>query len=253
MINNSNQSIGFYEKEAEVYDKRRWRSKAGQYIDNVQKTIVLDLIGDCVGKNVLDIATGTGRFAIELAKKGANVTVLDSSKAMLRIVKAKFENEQMTHRLTIHHGLATEMPFKNGVYDICICINAMNHIPGYGKVAKEIGRVLDSKGLSITNYTNWLSCYLPIGVLANLRQKSVSRDVYTKWFRLCELQCLHSKNRLDVKEVVGAVQFPSKISNYILLGFFKGLDRKSRSSLLRYFAPMLFIKARKMAPLGKYV
>ncbi len=245
MTDSTEQSIKFYDLEAVTYDERRWNTVAGQYIDAAQKNILVDLVGHCDGLKVLDIAAGTGRFSLELAKRGANVTVFDSSENMLKIAKMKFEKEGLIEKLSIHQGVATELPFVDGEFDICVCINAMNHIPRFDSVLSEIGRVLKKEGVSVTNYTNWLSYYLPFGVWANLKQKSVTRDVYTKWFTLTEIKTAHKVTGLDVDNVIGAVQFPTKTKMWALLMAFKMLDKLSRRGLFKGLAPMLFVLARK--------
>lgn len=245
MTDSTEQSINFYNTEAADYDERRWNTEAGKYIDAVQKKILIEMVGDCEGLKVLDIAAGTGRFSLELAKRGAYVTVLDSSENMLAIIQKKFEKEGLIDKLSVHKGLATDLPFEDGEFDICTCINAMNHIPDFDNVLSEIGRVLKYDGVSVTNYTNWVSYYLPFGVWANIKQKSVTRDVYTKWFSLVEIKAAHKVAELNVNGVTGAVQFPTKTKMGIMLMLFKMLDKVSRYGLLKNFAPMLFVKSIK--------
>ena len=45
--------------------------------------MILKLIGDVSGCRVLDIGYGDGEFALELTKRGALVTGIDSSPAMI--------------------------------------------------------------------------------------------------------------------------------------------------------------------------
>jgi ubiquinone/menaquinone biosynthesis C-methylase UbiE len=245
MTKNLRQSIDFYDSEAEVYDQRRWSTTAGSYMDKMQKAKTLSLIGDCSGKKALDIATGTGRFALELARNGAFVTTLDSSRKMLDIVRRKFEKEGLLDKLTTIHGTAIDLPFSSENFDICVCINALNHIPEHKTVLREIGRVLVPNGISVTNYTNWLSCYMPIGIWVNLRRKSLTRDVYTKWFSPFEIIKLNELNGLIIRQILGAVQFPSKITNKALLCLFKALNQIPCFSLLKWVAPQIFVKSQK--------
>jgi ubiquinone/menaquinone biosynthesis C-methylase UbiE len=244
MSDPTGQSIEFYDTEAATYDERRWTTEAGQYIDKVQKNILLELIGDCDGLRVLEIAAGTGRFSLELAKRGAIVTALDSSEKMLNITKEKFKDAGLEEQLSLHKGSATDLPFEKDEFDICVCINAMNHIPGFDIVLSEIGRVLKKEGVSVTNYTNWLSYYFPFGIWANIKKKSITRDVYTKWFRFREIKSAHITADLDIVSVTGAVQFPTATSNSVLLFLLKQLDKLSRTGPLKSVSPMLFVKAK---------
>ena len=76
-----------FDRIARVYDRmnsvmtagmhHRWRERAA------------DLTGAAAGSHVLDVATGTGDLAIELAGRGAEVTAMDFSPAMLEIAREK--------------------------------------------------------------------------------------------------------------------------------------------------------------------
>lgn len=245
MANRERQSIDFYETEANVYDERRWNTEAGRYNDKIQKEIVVELVGDCEGKKVLDIATGTGRFALELAQCGADTTALDSSKSMLEATHQKFEVAKLMGKLSTRQGLATKLPVDDSSLDICICINAMNHIEDYLKVLAEIHRVLKPGGISVTSYTNWLSPYLPFGLWVNLKKKSVTRNVYTKWFNPIEVASLHKACNLNLEAILGELHFPIGGSNKGLLLFLKAFDRVLRKPPFAYFASQLFVKAHK--------
>jgi ubiquinone/menaquinone biosynthesis C-methylase UbiE len=245
LIDRTKQSISFYDEEAASYDQRRWSTLAGSYIDSVQRSIVASLAGHYEGKNVIDLATGTGRFALDAARSAALVTVVDSSEKMLEIVRAKFQNEKLENRLVTHHGSATDLPFGDATFDVCTCINAMNHIPRPRDVLIQIHRVLKPNGISVTNYNNWLSYYLPLGLWVNLTKKSITRPVYTKWFSPLEIRRLHSEIGLRIDAINGSVQFPTKTSNPVLLSALKLLDRWSRTGLLKYASTLLFCRSRK--------
>ena len=72
-----------YDLAAKNYDKKK------AYLDSFEKGIVLEMVSDVSQLNVLDVGAGTGRLAVELAKKGAQVTALDISEKMLKNLKSK--------------------------------------------------------------------------------------------------------------------------------------------------------------------
>ena len=109
----------------------------------------------------------------------------------------------------------------------------------------ELVRVLKPDGALITNYTNWFSYYLPVGILVNIRRRSVREDVYTKWFSLPEIRRLHDEMGFQIETVTGALQIPNRFKNPTLLRCLKWIDRGSRESVFRILAPQLFVKARK--------
>ena len=92
----------FYEKEAKVYDnKRHYEGEAGRN-DKIQQAIVNDLMEFTPEKKYyLEIGTGTGRFALNIAKKGFNVIVVDISKEMLLQTRKKFANAGLLDKVTL--------------------------------------------------------------------------------------------------------------------------------------------------------
>ena len=242
-MSNEQNSIDFYDSHAENYDLSRWNTVAGEYNNQTQKKIVLEFADIKGGERTLDIATGTGRFALELAKCGCEVAVTDSSRKMLEITKGKFKTAEHIDKLTIAQGVATKLPFEDETFDICICINALNHIDGYSIVLAEINRVLKLGGVSITSYTNWFSLYFPIGLWVNLRAKALTRDVYTKWFSPMEIRKLHNDNNLEIVGVQGSLHIPTKIKFKLLFNVLKKIDQLLRRRPCRCLAPQLFYKA----------
>ncbi|MCK5235856.1 MAG: methyltransferase domain-containing protein [Deltaproteobacteria bacterium] len=246
MEHETRKSIEFYEVEADKYDQQRFLTPAGKHLDEIQREIVLSLAEDFKGKRVLDIACGTGRFALEFARNGASVTALDSSEGMLDIVKDKLEQEGL--QASTVRSSATELPFKDGEFDICVCINALNHMPEHGKILGEISRVLAEGGILVSNYTNYLSIFMPAGLLVNLRKKSLTRDVYTKWFSPFEMIKLNASSNLSVEQMVGFVhKYPFKSDSSLVMKIFDSFNRAFRTSPLRWIAPVIFAKSRKIS------
>src|SRR5215831_6650399 len=67
-----------YDRIADFYDAR-----AGQSVTDPATAALLELAGDVGGLRLLDLACGQGRVARELARRGARVTGLDISAALL--------------------------------------------------------------------------------------------------------------------------------------------------------------------------
>jgi len=78
-----------FENYAESYDKESYTQGTQGEVDFIEKEINFDKT-----KRILDMGCGTGRHAIELAKRGYNVTGIDLSESQLNraIEKAKKEN-----------------------------------------------------------------------------------------------------------------------------------------------------------------
>lgn len=55
------------------------------------------------GCEVLEIGCGTGALTVMMAKKGAKVTALDRSKAMLEVAEQRVQAEQLSDRINLQH------------------------------------------------------------------------------------------------------------------------------------------------------
>jgi ubiquinone/menaquinone biosynthesis C-methylase UbiE len=245
MTDQRQQSVDFYETEAAEYDSRRWSSPVGRYLDETQKSIVVDLIGDIDGKTVLDVATGTGRFALEMARLGATVHAVDTSPAMLSALMDKASKEGLEGRIIPCESDGAKLPFESEMFDLATCINALNHIPDAPDVVHDISRVLKPGGTCVANFTVWSSVYLPFGLVINLRDKSLTRDVFTHWFGKREIYSIFGAADMIVQRKVGAIQFPSSLRNSLLIKMCIRFDRLLRR--VWGVAPMLFVVGSKQA------
>src|SRR5690606_33631885 len=87
-------------------------------IDVKWRKKVVALVGDHKPHQVLDIATGTGDLAINLAKTGANRIIgLDLSEGMLAVGRKKVEKEQLSHLIELVQGDSEALPFENDTFD----------------------------------------------------------------------------------------------------------------------------------------
>ena len=110
----------------------------------VEEPIVLDLIGDVAGKDVLDAACGTGRYAIQLARAGARVCGIDASEDMLARAKAK--SDECGLKIDLQAGDLTRLPSADAAFDLAVCALALCHVPDLGEPVSELARVLRPGG-----------------------------------------------------------------------------------------------------------
>ena len=109
-----------------------WRHKAAE------------LISDNTIGPALDIATGTGDFALELARQSSvtHVTGVDFSHDMLSIAEAKSHRQKLSHRLNYLVGDAQMLPFPNNSF-VCATIGfGIRNFIDVPLALKEVVRVL---------------------------------------------------------------------------------------------------------------
>ncbi|MFC4544218.1 class I SAM-dependent methyltransferase [Halosolutus amylolyticus] len=125
---------------AQEYDDKRF-SRGGQLIDRREKEAVLDAIVPVEGKNVLEIACGTGRFTVMLAERGADVVGLDISAAMLQQGRQKVQDADLAGTLEFLRGDAGRLPFPDDHFDIVIAMRFFHLADDPEAFLREMRRV----------------------------------------------------------------------------------------------------------------
>ena len=151
---------------AEEYEDKRF-SRGGRLIDRREKEAVLDALGPIDGKNVLEIACGTGRFSVLLGDRGANVVGLDISPAMLAQGREKVHRLGTADRVEFIRGDASRLPFPDDHFDAVLAMRFFHLAPKPSTFLSEMGRVAREQVVfdtfnrySTRTIYNWL---LPMG------------------------------------------------------------------------------------------
>lgn len=232
----------FYEEEAKVYDETRFRSSHGAYVDSIQKSTVLELIGNCKGKHVLEIGSGTGRFTRELVKRGAHVVCVDLSSKMHK--QARLLLPDGCAEYFIMNG--SHLGFADSTFDICLTINMMSHIKNDSKIFTEVNRILKKGGIFVANFPNMSGIYFPIGVVVNLFDRSLQAPVYSRWYTFGSLVRSLKNGGLNPVRFVGRIIFPRTYCPAVLFKCLKKLDHGISNSSMYSLAGNLFIKSHRL-------
>jgi len=78
----------------------------------------------------LDVGGGTGAAAVGLARLGYQVTLLDSSPAMLDIAGRAAREAGIAERITLQHSDASRVAdlFRPGTFDVVLCHNILEYV-----------------------------------------------------------------------------------------------------------------------------
>lgn len=101
---------------------------------------------------VLDIGTGSGRLAMELARArntDFHITGLDISKDMLELAKQNITGAGLSDCIELVEGNADNLPFPDGSFDLVISYASLHHWVNPEKVFAEAQRVAGNKGVVI--------------------------------------------------------------------------------------------------------
>lgn len=98
------------------WNQKQDLSKVYPSSPSVQRAILTQL--PVPGMRILEVGAGTGRDSAELARRGAQVTVLDFAQGSLAIVSALRQELGLGDRLTLVRGDAFRAPFADGSFDL---------------------------------------------------------------------------------------------------------------------------------------
>ena len=114
--------------------------------------VVDGLLADLPVAVALDVGTGTGRYALRLARRGVAVTAIDQSPEMLDIARHSAASAGLA--IDFHHGAMDDgLPFADDRFDLVVCALALCHVPDIRGAFHELARVLQPDGyLLITDF-----------------------------------------------------------------------------------------------------
>ncbi len=195
-MNSVRDTVEFYNEEANQYDLKRYWSESGRLWNQLQLSVVSDFVRMIGIKNpiVMDLACGTGRYAIESAKYASQVYAVDGSTQMLEIAKKKCDSKGILEKFTFVESDAGRIDNSSDTVNLVLCMNALSHLPHLSKVFSEVRRVLKPDGLFIFNYPNLTSYLFPLGYWISRKQRAIFEDVYTRWLTRGEIDWLLNNN-----------------------------------------------------------
>lgn len=113
-------------------------------IDRSWRRKVVKAATDTSPRSILDVATGTGDLAIQLARAagGASVTGIDLSEGMLAVGRRKVAEAGLDRRVTLIQGDCLALPFPDGAFDtvtVAFGVRNFEHLDrGYAEMARVL-------------------------------------------------------------------------------------------------------------------
>ena len=119
-------------------------------IDIKWRKKVVAMIAATNPQNVLDVATGTGDLAINLAETGADKIIgLDISAGMLSVGKKKIEEKNLDQTIEMVQADSENLPFEDNHFDAITVAFGIRNFETLEKGLAEILRVLKPGGLFV--------------------------------------------------------------------------------------------------------
>jgi demethylmenaquinone methyltransferase / 2-methoxy-6-polyprenyl-1,4-benzoquinol methylase len=127
-----------FDRIARVYDRMNSVMTAGMHHRWRERAADLARVGP--GSQALDVGTGTGDLAIELASRGAAVTGLDFAPAMLEVARRK------APEIAFERGDALALPHGDGEFDAVTVGFGARNFSDLDRGLREMARVTRAGG-----------------------------------------------------------------------------------------------------------
>ncbi len=116
-------------------------------IDHIWRRKAVNTLREIQPKRILDLATGTGDFAIALLKLNPTQIIgMDISSGMLDVGKNKMKAKQVSHIIDMQLGDSENMPFEDGYFDAITVGFGVRNYEHLEKGLTEMLRVTRSGG-----------------------------------------------------------------------------------------------------------
>lgn len=125
-----------------------WGAKAQEWTDRQEPHHIplwqkmLDAAHVAESTNLLDVACGGGNLAELARRRGATVTGIDASQALVELAASRVEGTFVT-------GEMEELPFADSVFDAVLIANGLQYAADRDRAARELKRVLRPGGTTV--------------------------------------------------------------------------------------------------------
>ncbi|RZB31513.1 MAG: hypothetical protein SRB2_04482 [Desulfobacteraceae bacterium Eth-SRB2] len=199
------------------YDKTRFTSIRGKYLDRLEKMSILRCLSTafsgCSPSSIclLDIPCGTGRITETLLLTGYKVFGADISDEMMEVARKRLQ--QFSGIKGLYKEDIEQLSFDNSVFDATTCVRLMGHLPMENKKAalRELARV-SNKFVIVTFY---------ISNMKNDLKRIVTKKLFNKtapWHPLTRREVILLVNDcgLNIVKYCDVHKLISEASTYLL-------------------------------------
>jgi ubiquinone/menaquinone biosynthesis C-methylase UbiE len=186
-----------------AYD--HWRATPlGRLTEQAELRLVFELAGSLAGKRVLDVGTGDATYAIEAAARGAEVTAIDPSAAMLEAARSRAARHGVS--LQLREGRIESLPFDAECFDVVLAVTVLCFVDDVTSAFRELARVLVPGGRLVVGELGRWSVWAAKRRLQSLGRQTLWSAAHF-WTRR-ELERSLTEAGLRIEASSGAVYFP---------------------------------------------
>lgn len=234
--------IKYFDKEfsgMQTYKLAAWQKS---YITRIKKYM---LDKEFKKKTLLDVASGSGYIAIEMAKMGMNVIATDLSPQSLKNLN-NFKKQFKLRNLTLIECKAEKIPLKSKSVDYLVANAILEHIPAESSTIREWKRLVKPGGkMFITVPLQfryiwpflWIINYIHDKRIGHLRRYDVS--ILRKRFKLKVLNFFYTGHLVKIVGILKKIIYKTdKFDNY----YEKMDDKKSQKRYGANNVSVIFIQ-----------
>lgn len=117
-------------------------------IDKIWRKKTIKKLKPYFPETILDIATGTGDFAVAATKLGeVKITGIDISEGMLKVARKKIFKKNLGDKIEFHKADSEKLPFEDNLFDAATVGFGVRNFENLNKGLSEIYRVLKPGGV----------------------------------------------------------------------------------------------------------
>jgi ubiquinone/menaquinone biosynthesis C-methylase UbiE len=143
-MSTSQQTIDWYDENAELYAANVKNAAKSPYHAHYEKPAIYSLLPDLEGKSVISLGCGSGEDSSYLKKLGAARSVgIDISKGLIETARREHPECEFVV------GDMEDLPFKNVEFDLAYSSFALHYLETYDRAFKEAYRILKPGGVLV--------------------------------------------------------------------------------------------------------